>query len=98
MFFETDLAETQENMREVTPTEHFGDLRVPFAHPLLVRCRQASRSEAAPAVHRGYRPLPVQPQADEEVENADGQHGEQEEGHRGDQDDQVVHPGGLDYS
>lgn len=25
-----------ENKREMTPTEHFGDLQVPFAHPLIV--------------------------------------------------------------
>lgn len=55
------------------------------------------RSKATPAVHFGHQPLPVQPQANQQVEDADYQHGEQEEDHCGNQDDQVVYPGGLDH-
>lgn len=45
------------------------------------------RTEAIVSIHRGQHPLPAQPQANEQVENANDQHGEQEEDQRGDQDD-----------
>lgn len=55
-------------------------------------------AEAAPVVRPAQQPLPPQPQADEQVEDADDQHGQQEEGQRGDLDDQVVYPAGFDHS
>lgn len=48
-------------------------------------------------VHHGQDPLPAELQANEQVEDADYQHGEQEEDQRGNQDDQAVNPGGLDH-
>lgn len=74
-------------------------MHVPPAQLLLVGCGEALGSEAAPAVVRlGQYPLPVQPQADEQVEDADDQHGQQEEDQRGDQNDLVVYPLGFDHS
>lgn len=85
-------------MTEMTPTQHFGDLQVAFAQLLLVGPGETFWSKATPAAHHSHHPLPVQPQANEQVQNANYQHGEQEEGQRGDQDNQVVHPGGLNQT
>ena len=82
-------------MTKMTPTQHFGDLQVAFAQFLLVGPGETFRSKSG--VHHSHHPLAVQPQADEQVENANYQHGEQEEGQCGNQDDQVVHPGGLNH-
>lgn len=74
-------------------------MHVPPAQLLLVGCGDALGSKAAPAVvGLGQRPLLVQPQTDEQVEDADDQHGQQEEDQRGDQDDLFVYPQGLDHS
>lgn len=81
----------------MTPTQHFGDLQVAFPQLLLVGPGETFGSKATPGVHHCHHPLPVQLQANEQVEDANYQHGEQEEDHRGNQDDQVVHPGGLDH-
>lgn len=55
-------------------------------------------AKAAPVVRLAQRPLPLQPQANEQVEDADDQHGQEEEGQRGDQDDHIVYPTGFDHS
>lgn len=82
----------------MAPTQHFGNLHVAFAHLLLVGPRETVGSKAAPVVHHGQYLLPMQLHANKQVENADYQHGQEEEGQRGNQDDQLVHPGGLDQS
>lgn len=84
----------------MTPTQHFGDLQVAFAQLLPVGRRETFGSKAAPGVRHGHGhgPLPVQLQPNEQVENANRQHGDQEEDQRGNQDDKVVYPGGLDHS
>lgn len=80
----------------MAPTQHFGDLKVAFAEFLLVWRGNASWSKATPGVHCGNHPLSVQMQANQQVENANYQHGEKEEGQRRNQDDQLVDPVRLD--
>ncbi len=81
----------------MTPTQHFGDLHVAFAQLLIVGSGRSLCSKATPGVRPRHHSLPAQPQANEQVENANYQYGEQEEGQRSNQDDQVVDPHGLDY-
>ena len=77
------------------PTPHFGDLQVASAQFLLVGPGETFRSKAC--VHHSHQPVPLQPHTNDQVEDADYHHGEQEEHQRGNQDDEVVHPGGLNH-
>lgn len=82
----------------MTPTQHFGDLQVAFSQLLLVGAGETSGPKATPGVHHSHHPLSVQLQANEQVEDANYQHGEHEEDQCGNQDDHVVHPGRLDHN
>lgn len=69
------------------PTQHFGDLHIAFGQFASVGLGETFRSKGAPVAHHGQQPVPAQLQANEQVEDADNQHGEQEEDECGNQDD-----------